>query len=656
MCLAFMNRKKEISILHNIVSEKLSPFAMEPGRVFVRGIGGSSLASNILDIDFGSPNEETVFFQPITVSDEIKLEIKTVLDKVYSLWTDQSSEHTSSLPDIDVDTLTLKNFVFIPPFLAAKLLQQNEKACSCSITPEKFFDSIVESMDPMYGDEGNDGELSELERVSRLTKYVIPLIMFYRGVDNKALKEAYTEASSKEYADNMRVAAITKAGLAYPADGTASLNNSRANTPTNGSTSPDNTRLLLETLIETTTSQQLNNVACNQLWMETTKINNANNSSKSLFESLPGHARLIFQRASTTDHKNEFEPTGPYETCAEIYAFSNRSKASSSFQSTLRESNQRGEFQRGHITSLLQYGLLWVDPITPEGLTFFAFFPVGSKASVDDRRRELNSALKADHDNHLGTDDILHLTTKTLFIPQRLEHLEMQITCYKVTLSKMIGPSAWVLGMCDKASAHCIAFHSVYTEQFKQDPLFGAKVLFQFDCAFQAYFKSLQASDLHLSEISTYDVRNAISDTLSQVLQFKISSSTLPSNIVSTKPLKAAHKDGGTPPGGGGAVKEPVAKKPKTDQVKPVPTTNPNINLAWKIPTGKDFQPLIQNKDKVPKTKDKDGNLMPFCINFHSTGKCKNGTACKLVHDDPRNVTPSLEAEYTNFMTKAYST
>ena len=111
-------------------------------------------------------------------------------------------------------------------------------------------------------------------------------------------------------------------------------------------------------LFQQSTENQKNNAAVNQMYLETTKLHNANNVSKSLFDSLPNHARLIFQRASTTNHKNEDEPTAPYSTCIDIFSYSNRAKASSSFQATLRDQNQRGEFQHGHITSLLQYGLL----------------------------------------------------------------------------------------------------------------------------------------------------------------------------------------------------------------------------------------------------------------------------------------------------------
>lgn len=142
-------------------------------------------------------------------------------------------------------------------------------------------------------------------------------------------------------------------------------------------------------------------------------------------------------------------------------------------------------------------------------------------------------------------------------------------------------------------------------------------------------------------------MRSAVGSTLSQVLQFKVSSSSLPSNIVSSK------KKAETPPAAAGPP-DPN-KKQRLNNPQATMAVNPNINAAWKIPTGKEYQPLITNKDMVPKSKSKDGTLMPFCINFHTTGKCKNGTTCTLLHDDPRKVVPSMEAEYTAFMAKCYT-
>lgn len=81
---------------------------------------------------------------------------------------------------------------------------------------------------------------------------------------------------------------------------------------------------------------------------------------------------------------------------------------------------------------------------------------------------------------------------------------------------------------------------------------------------------------------------------------------------------------------------------------------NDNTNPAWKIPAGKDYTSIYNNKDSIP-TGNKDGKQVAFCVNFHTVGKCKKGTACFLLHDDPRNVKPSKEAEYTAFLTKCFT-
>ena len=293
-------------------------------------------------------------------------------------------------------------------------------------------------------------------------------------------------------------------------------------------------------------------------------------------------------------------------------------------------------------------------------MTFFAFIPSGTKSSLEDRRRELNTALKAEHDNHLGNDDIMHLTTKTLFIPENIYHLELQITCYKATLGKMLGPKAWVLDLCTTISNHIDTYHTTYTEQFKLDTLFGAKFLFLMDTAFQDYFRSLMASDVHLSEISTYEVRNEITNTLSQAKKFSISSTILPSHIATTKAkaVTTSEKQGGGGGGGRHIQKTHKADTPTATTTFPseIPeAVNDNINPAWTIPAGKDYLAVYRLRAQSPKGKNKEGKDMPFCLNFHTNGKCKRGVGCFLLHDDPRTVKPSKAAEYTAFLAKCFT-
>lgn len=559
--IAFVNQKKQISVLHNVSFEKFSFLhPTHPNCVYTHGIGGSSLGSNILDVRFMNEDE---YFKPVTVSAATKASTVLFDNDLSKFWVD-NAKSPIRVPSGKVDSKVLKNFAIIPPFLIGMLLKEREGSYNCSVTPETFLHALSSTATALFD---YDEDPSDVVVMKNFKNFAIPLAMFAEAVRNNELMTVKTAPSDNEEADNDRTDAITKAGLSVD-NGTPAKIDSTALPPQ--SVPDDSTRQYLNAFIQqaaesqkrsdaaaaeyqkkseaaaaeyqkNAAENQKNNAAVNQIYLETTKLNNANNASKSLFESLPGHARLVFQRASAVNHKDEDEPTAPFETCTEIFAYTNRSKASSSFQSTLRESRQRGEYQRGHITSLLQYGLVWIDPLTPEGMTFFAFLPCGTKSALEDRRRELNAALKADHDNHLGNDDILHLTAKTLFIPENIHHIEMQVSCYKATLGKMLGPNAWVLNVCSMIAEHIDAHYMIYTEQFKHDALFGAKFLFQLDTAFQEFFRSLMASDVHLSEISTHGFRNDISSTLSEVKRFKISATVLPASIVSTtKAGKAA--------------------------------------------------------------------------------------------------------------------
>ena len=674
--IAFVNQKKQISVLHNVSFEKFSFLhPTHPNCVYTHGIGGSSLGSNMLDVRFMNDDE---YFNPVTVSTTTKA--STVLfDKELSEFWVANAKSPIRIPVGKVDSKVLKNFVIIPPFFVGMLLKEREGSYNCSVTPDTFLQALSTTAAALFD---YDEDPSDVVIMKNFKNFAIPLAMFAEAVRNNELLTVKTAPSDSEEADNNRINAITKAGLSVD-NGTPAKIDSTATPPQ--SVSDDSTRQYLNAFIQqaaeaqkrsdaaaaeyqkkseaaateyqkNAAENQKNNAAVNQIYLETTKLNNANNTSKSLFESLPGHARLVFQRATALNHKDEDEPTAPFETCTEIFAYTNRSKASSSFQSTLRESRQRGEFQRGHITSLLQYGLVWIDPITPEGMTFFAFMPCGTKSALEDRRRELNAALKADHDNHLGNDDIMHLTAKALFIPENIHHIEMQVSCYKATLGKMLGPKAWVLNVCSMISEHIDAHYMIYTEQFKHDALFGAKFLFQLDNAFQDFFRSLMASDVHLSEISTYGFRNEVTATLSEVKRFKISATVLPASIVSTtKAGKAAASPIEKHAGGGAGG--PVQKKQKGDPpivAVVTGTVNDNINSAWKIPAGKDYASVYNNLNSIP-TGTKGGKQVAFCINFHTVGKCKKGTACNLLHDDPRDVKPSKEAAYTAFLTKCFT-
>jgi hypothetical protein len=171
-------------------------------------------------------------------------------------------------------------------------------------------------------------------------------------------------------------------------------------------------------------------------------------------------------------------------------------------QAQLRAMNQRGEIQRGHLTSIVHNGLLWPDNTTPEGLTLFAFHPIGNK-SEEDRQKEMNTSLKAKHDNHLDDKDILYLTRKSLHLPLTVAELEVQLYTFISTIAILTGEHSFLAQSLLVLPTHITENYAVYTAQFDQDTLFGSKYIFQVDNKVQLYLTTLLDTK-PLNTISSY--------------------------------------------------------------------------------------------------------------------------------------------------------
>jgi hypothetical protein len=81
------------------------------------------------------------------------------------------------------------------------------------------------------------------------------------------------------------------------------------------------------------------------------------------------------------------------------------------------------------------------------------------------------------------------------------------------------------------------------------------------------------------------------------------------------------------------------------------PIINPKSNPSWQIPQGRSFKDIfITSKmiDETPKYRE-----TPFCLQFHTRGRCSRGPSCRLIHDDPRDV--RLDRNFHSFITKAFS-
>jgi hypothetical protein len=694
--LAFCNRKNKISILHNISTTVNSPFGADPNKFTIRGITKNSLASQVFSLDYSNPdffsiaavhfifqtspstlensllqrvppdadddddndNSDTVKpnpgpSQPTTQSRSARTSTRSRSKQTPKPKSKPSApgDHHNDEDDAEAndsdeehnDPNTPKefptaHFLVVPPFISGILMKDNQSEWDA----DEFQRKSIQALKFMFPDLTDTGPLTA-NTVSDIMTWIYPLSTFTEAIQQNILVPAFTDLVDPPDGETHRLLALARAGLTPQP--TTVLGTSPSLTLAHTTTGTDS-------IPEPSWANQLlqNTATMHEIMLNTTKTQYANSKLKHLYENLPPGARLVFARASAASHGQDPEPTEPFQKCVDLFNTSSRAKASSSMQAQLRAMNQRGEIQRGHLTSIIHNGLLWPDNTTPEGLTLFAFRPLGSKSEAD-RQIEMNTSLKAEHDNHLDDEDIQYLTKKTLHLPLTVAELEVQLYTYIASIAIFLGEHSFLAQSLLVLPTHISENYAVYTAQFEQDTLFGSKYIFQVDNKVQLYLTTL-LDPKPLNTISSYGLTANLQSTIDLVNSWSLSATSLPPSIVSAnaKPVGIPKKDPATKRALAKTGSQPPTKKARPST--PDPLTNNRLNPAWQVPPGKNPALLFQNKANTPTTL-KNGKQTPFCLLFHTKGTCSRGQTCNLVHEDPRDL--GKDAAFTAFHTSTFA-
>ena len=162
-------------------------------------------------------------------------------------------------------------------------------------------------------------------------------------------------------------------------------------------------------------------------------------------------------------------------------------------------------------------GLIWDKPTDPTGLTGLAIFPQDKESKASNPNIEMAALLKADHDNHLGNEEINHIVNKTLYLPITYDDIKIQLCGMLTLLATLCGPGAYIT----RAYKTNITFHdqnySTIADLLSLDKLAGAKMIFSYDSSLQLFLHQLTDRSLHLHEVDLSFLLSSFQQTHNEI-------------------------------------------------------------------------------------------------------------------------------------------
>jgi hypothetical protein len=403
-----------------------------------------------------------------------------------------------------------------------------------------------------------------------------------------------------------------------------------------------------------------------------------------IFDNLPSNQQLVLLRGQVKNHfGDQEEPTTLFPTCTEVFESTAKAKAATTFHNLLFKNNGRGEYQRGHITTIAHGGPVWSNRNYPEGLTIFAIHPSADN-SIENRQKEEIASIKAAHDNHLDNGEVLFLAKKSYHFPSCAYEMEQMIKTFVIVLALLFGPASLVARSVRVIQDHIQNNFDIYLDQHKERPNWSTRVLFAIDNNVQSYLRKLQSPE-PIEQISSHNIQQNLQRLIDDIENRSLAV-TIPTSIANLRgdhmnkqkdnnnnhnnqyPDSNNNNNGKRRRGqeqnnnnnfinrnnqqGQGNQHNNGNQQGNNNRNNANVAENPKKNPKWILPSGKMFGELFhKNADlmqSAPKHNDK-----PFCLQYFTKGHCLRGSHCNLSHTDPRDC--GLEAAMNALCVRAYA-